>query len=98
MSNFQNPSMYKGTDTEIEIRRSRYAIFEKNANFGVIGLAITAEHNVVGQNDPRCDNRPFKYKSFETEQEASHWFNEYVIATVSENGWKLLYSGDRNIG
>ena len=77
--------------------RSRVAIFEKNGIFGLVALAISQTYNVVSRNDPRLD-KPVSYKSFETPALADHWYDEYVIATVTENGWSLGYNGPRNFG
>ena len=75
---------------------ARTAIFEKNGLTGSIHLAITPSINAVACVDPR-EPLP-RRKSFETREQAVHWFNEYVIATTTDNAWKLLYNGPRNVG
>ncbi len=80
------------------ILRSRYAIFEKDGVFGVVALAITPIQNVVSRHDPRTPQHPITYKGFATPAEAEHWFEESTIASVSDNGWKIVYNGQRNFG
>ena len=77
------------------IIRSRVAIIEKNGIFGLLTLDITRKANLLGRLDPRLAE-PINHKAFETPAEADHWFNEYVIATVSENGWSVVFNGERN--
>lgn len=80
-----------------QLVRSRYAIFEKKGVFGIVALAITPSINLVGRNDPRS-NHPVTHKAFQTPADPEHWFEEYTIATVSENGWNIVYNGQRNFG
>lgn len=75
---------------------ARTAIFEKDGITGSIHLAITPSVNAIVCVDPR-ENTP-RRKSFETRDLAQHLFDEYVIATTTDNAWKLLYNGPRNIG
>ena len=75
---------------------TRTAIFEKDGMYGSIHLAITPTVNAVTCVDPR-EPQP-RRKSFETPSQATHWFNEYVIATTTDNAWKLIYNGSRNTG
>jgi len=82
---------------ENHLIRSRYAIFEKDGIFGMVALAITPSVNVVSRFDPR-EKHPTTFKGFGTEAEADRWFQEYTIATVTDNGWRLAYLGPRNFG
>lgn len=84
-------------DNPHQILRSRVAIFRKGELYGLIALAITPTQNVVSRLDPRA-NPAVTYKGFETPTQADHWFEEYVIATVSENHWSVAYNGPRNLG
>lgn len=83
--------------TTENITRSRIALFEKDGIFGIVSLAITQNVNVVGRMDPR-QQEPVTFKAFETPALAEHWFEEYIIATVTENAWSLAYNGPRNFG
>ena len=75
---------------------ARHALFEKEGFTGQIALACLPTHNFVAIDDPRTKGRVTK--RFATRQEAERMFEEYVIATVTENGWKLIYNGARNQG
>lgn len=85
-------------DNSNQILRSRVAIFRKGELYGLIALAITPTQNVVSRLDPRDQEQPVTYRGFETSAQADHWFEEYVIATVSENHWSVVYNGPRNFG
>lgn len=86
------------TNNPNQLLRSRYAIFEKKGVFGVVALSITPSINLVGRFDPRSTQQPNTYKAFETPTQAEHWFTEYAIASVSDNGWNIIYNGQRNYG
>lgn len=75
---------------------ARHAIFEKEGFTGQIGLVCLSAHNFVAIDDPRTKGRVVK--RFPTRQEAERMFEEYVIATVTENGWSLVHNGVRNHG
>lgn len=75
---------------------ARHAIFEKEGFTGQIGLVSTPVHNFVSIDDPRTKGK--LTKRFATRAEAEKMFEEYVIATVTENAWKLIYNGPRNVG
>jgi len=74
---------------------ARHAIFEKEGFTGQIGLACTPVHNFVAIDDPRTKGK--LTKRFATRAEAEKIFEEYVIATVTDNGWKMIYNGRGNI-
>ncbi len=78
------------------ILRRRVTIFEKNGIYGAVALAITADVNMVSRYDVRLGRNPLKHKAFETPAEAEHWFDEYVIATVTENAWTVAWTGTPN--
>lgn len=75
---------------------ARHAILAKGGHLGQIALACSEKTNLVSMADPRRNIR--NSKTFATREEAEHWFDEYVIASVTDNGWRLIYNGARNQG
>ncbi len=75
--------------------KQRVAIFQKGEHFGIVAMAISPSINLVSRNDPRLEI-PVSYKAFATPAEAKNWFEEYVIATVSENAWSIAFNGTPN--
>lgn len=80
------------------IKKHRVAILTKEgvAGFGFISLIVNDRFNLVTNKDPRKEGSPPIGKLFDTPANAEHWFEEYVIASITENGWQVAWNGRPN--
>jgi hypothetical protein len=87
-------------DCPNQIRTHRVAIFRCTHvphKYAIVACTTTAQHNVIGIDDPTAD--PVRrHLSYETPELARKHFDEMIIASVSDHGANLVYNGARNLG